>query len=110
MPRADRQVQWFNCRTVSLCEVVAVIKAHRNEHYSGSDPEQVALQMDYDDFCSQDPSRFSPCMCMDHIPDEHFSTLLRYGLSLDGMFKIALRRAAGIDSESVHRYDYTYGD
>eukprot|EP00928_Gymnodinium_smaydae_P032890 TRINITY_DN23719_c0_g1_i1.p1 TRINITY_DN23719_c0_g1~~TRINITY_DN23719_c0_g1_i1.p1 ORF type:complete len:399 (-),score=33.74 TRINITY_DN23719_c0_g1_i1:293-1429(-) len=102
--KKEARDKWTAC-------VVARFNAQIQEHYSGADVEDVAFRI-HKDFdtgaaCAESP-RYTVLELLHHVyfrSKVDFCTLLRCGLSVDSLLKVALRRLAGIDPLSMHALD-----
>ena len=84
-------------------EVVVFYNSNQHDNYPGADPEDDARQMHHDHETGQENfGRHTAFSCLalvgfGSLPENHFCTLLSYGLSFHGMLKVVLRRVAEID-------------
>lgn len=87
-------------------ETVAFHNAQQHKHYGQLQPEEAALQM-HQDFhyktLLQKPPRFSAFDLLRQVDNKtDLRSVLKFGLSLDVMLKVLLRRVAGIEPSSLH--------
>eukprot|EP00931_Biecheleriopsis_adriatica_P060733 TRINITY_DN36484_c0_g1_i1.p1 TRINITY_DN36484_c0_g1~~TRINITY_DN36484_c0_g1_i1.p1 ORF type:complete len:617 (+),score=75.47 TRINITY_DN36484_c0_g1_i1:59-1909(+) len=94
---------YFNYQILKTwpAEAAVFYKSQHDKYFSGADPEKVAnrIQFQYEyDFGYPEPPFPTLTLFETDISEQTVCSLLRYGLPLDGLLKVMLRRFAGIEA------------